>query len=194
MKKKVEVSLPKIDVRIPFEPGGKLGEDYNRIMNESKHDWVLFLDHDLFLLNPHWYLMCQKAISSNPGAGMFSCWTNNLGKTMQRDETAPQTDSLIDHINHAKKIFQKFGYGCTEIDKASGMFLLISKVAWERVLGFPGLGLFKEDWDFSRRLKNYKFKIFRIDGLYVYHLRDRSRGSWIEGEKTSKELRDERRG
>ena len=182
--------LTKIDVRIPFRPGGQLGAEYNHIMNETNCDWVLFLDHDLFLCNPHWYLLCQKAIQQYPSAGMFSCWTNRLGRTMQRDETAPQTDIIHDHRGHARSTFEKYQYGCTEIDKCSGMFLLISKKAWQAVGGFPGVGIFKEDWDFSRRLVQKGLKLYRIDGLYVYHLRERKVGSWIEGVQTTKELRD----
>jgi hypothetical protein len=29
-----------------------------------------------------------------------------------------------------------------------------------------------------------------MDGLYVYHVRDRDEGSWLPGEDTSKEIRD----
>lgn len=180
----------KIDVRVPFEPGGKLGADYNRIMMETPYNWVLFLDHDLFLCNPHWYLLCQRAIEQYPGAGMFSCWTNNLGRTQQRDPNSPQCHDLQAHIAHARSVFEINQYSCTAIDKASGMFLLISKAAWAQVGGFPGVGIFKEDWDFSRKLTRAGLPIYRIDGLYVYHLRDRKRGSWIEGQETTKEIRD----
>lgn len=187
------MSTQKIDCRIPFEPGGQLGADYNRIMNETVYEWVLFVDHDIFLAsNPHWYLLCQKAIENYPGAGLFTCWTNNLGRTMQRDPHSPQGHDLQDHIEHARSMFETYQYSCTQIDKASGMFLLISKNAWTKVGGFPGVGIFKEDWDFSRRLTRAGFPIYRIDGLYVYHLRDRKRGSWIEGQETTKEIRDKR--
>jgi len=184
----------KIDVRIPFRPGGKLGEEYNHIMNETKCEWVLFLDHDLFLCNPHWYLLCQEAIkgyAAQGRAGMFTCWTNRLGRTMQRDGNAPQDDILFNHIEYARSVFEKYQFQCTNIpERISGMFLLINKTAWKTVGGFPGIGIFKEDWDFSRNLLRHKFKIYRIDGLYVYHLRDRKRGSWIKGIQTTKELRD----
>ena len=185
--------LPKIDVRIPFRPGAQLGAEYNYIMHETKCDWVLFLDHDIFLCNPHWYLLCQKAIQQyGKQTGMFSCWTNNLGRTMQRDETAPQGHDLQQHIEHARKVFDQHQFSCTTIDKCSGMLLMINREAWYNVGGFPGVGIFKEDWDFSRRLIFANYKLMRIDGLYVYHLRDRTRGSWIEGVDTTKEIRDAR--
>jgi len=184
--------MQKIDVRIPFESGGKLGVDCNRIMKETVHDWVLFLDHDVFLCNPHWYLLCQKAIDSKPKAGMFSCWTNNLGRTMQRNDEAPKGNNLSDHIDFSRLIFDKHLHGVTQIDKCSGFFMLINKSAWAQAGGFPGVGFFKEDWDFSKRLTQAGYKIYRIDGLYIYHQRDREIGSWIDTEKTSKDYRDER--
>ena len=187
--------MQKIDVRIPFREGGELGKEYNHIMAESKCEWVLFLDHDLFLCNPHWYLLCQKAIEQyGKKAGMFSCWTNHLGNTMQRDGTAPQNDHLGEHIDHATAIFEKYQYASTSCPLFSGMFLLIKKEAWLKVGGFPGVGLFKEDWDFSKKLLKGGYKLFRIDGLYVYHLRERNRVSRIEGVPTTKELRDIRMG
>lgn len=186
--------MMKIDVRIPFEPGGRLGEDYNRVMEETKHDWVLFLDHDVFLCNPHWYHLCQFSIQSQPKAGMFSCWTNNLGDTPQRHPDAPVTHCLIEHKKFARVIWDQYQYSLTGIGKCSGMLMLISKKAWGAVGCFPAQGLFKEDWTFTKRLVKGGFQVFRIDGLYVYHMRDRDDGSWIDGHKTSKELRDERMG
>jgi len=51
-----------IDVRIPWEPGKKLGYAINRTM-ETVRGNVLILDHDVFLsLNPHWYQICENAI------------------------------------------------------------------------------------------------------------------------------------
>ena len=185
--------LPKIDVRIPFRPGAQLGTEYNHIMNETKCDWVMFLDHDVFLCNPHWYLLCQKAIEQHgKKTGMFSCWTNNLGRTMQLHPDAPAGKDLDVHIEFAKAIFNEYQFSCTQIDKCSGMMLMINREAWFHVGGFPGVGIFKEDWDFSRRLVRANYRLMRIDGLYVYHLRDRTRGSWIEGIDTTKEIRDAR--
>jgi len=181
----------KIDVRIPYEPGAKLGEEYNRIMAETAYDWVLFLDHDIYLCNPHWYLLCQKAITQDPNAGLFTCWTNKIGNTMQKDLTCPSSTDIIDHTLHARNIFDKYQYSITRIDKASGMFLLINKDKWKKVGGFPGLGIFQEDWKFTKKMNKMGISLYRIDGLYVFHRRDRKTGSWIKDEKTTKEIRDE---
>lgn len=184
---------PKIDVRIAYEPGGQLGADYNRIFRETQHGWVLLLDHDVLLLNPHWYTIAQECIRANPRAGIFTCWTNKIGNPAQRWESAEACgDSLVAHRHLARSIFSDNGYKSTVIDgsKCSGMLLLIRAEAWRRVGGFPGVGMFREDWIFGRKVQAAGFEVRRMDGLYVYHVRDRSEGTWIPGVDTSKEIRD----
>jgi len=100
--------MVKIDVRIPFEPGGKLGWDYNRVMNESKNDWVLLLDHDIFLaLNPHWYMICQRVIKEcKDDVGAFGCYATAIGNTQQLIKGSPRRgDGIPKHIEFAKKVF-----------------------------------------------------------------------------------------
>jgi len=183
---------PKIDVRIAFEPGGKLGEDYNRIFHETPHKWVLLLDHDVLLLNPHWYAIMQAAILENPRAGIFTCWTNNIGNPDQRWGQPIEGDSFAAHRALARGVFEGFGNQSTVIEgaKCSGMLLLIRKAAWSKAGGFPGVGMFREDWIFGRKVQQAGFEVRRLDGLYVYHVRDRSEGTWIPGVDTSKEIRD----
>jgi GT2 family glycosyltransferase len=183
---------PKIDVRIAYEPGGQLGADYNRIFNETPHEWVLLLDHDVLLLNPHWYTIAQECIRQNPRAGIFTCWTNNIGNPAQRFGAADEGDSVGAHRRVARAVFEGFGTQTTVIDgaKCSGMLLLIRKAAWVKVGGFPGVGMFREDWTFGRKVQGAGFEVRRMDGLYVYHVRDRSEGTWIPGVDTSKEIRD----
>jgi len=183
---------PKIDVRIAYEPGGQLGADYNRIFQETAHEWVLLLDHDVLLLNPHWYTIAQECIRQNPRAGIFTCWTNNIGNPAQRWSAPGETDSVTAHRGFAREVFDINGYQATVIDgaKCSGMLLLIRKAAWTKVGGFPGVGMFREDWTFGRKVQGAGFEVRRMDGLYVYHVRDRSDGTWIPGVETSKEIRD----
>lgn len=184
---------PKIDVRIPYEPNGRLGEDYNRVMQETVHDWVLFIDHDILLnTNPHWYHICQTVIKEHPKTGMFTCRTNVHHKTAQYDPSSPQNNDSIDvHQDHARKIFDEIGYRCSRIGAprmhVSGFFMLISKSAWSSVGGFPGKGMFKEDWEFSKRLEKKGIPVMLIEGLYVYHMRKRM-DSWIIGVNGTKEM------
>ncbi len=178
---------PKIDVRIPFEPQGKLGVDYNRIMNESVHDWVLFVDHDVLLAtNLHWYHICQQAIINYSDAALFTCYTNNIGCKYQRHEKAPKNQDIIQHREFAKYLWDTYKYNCQKIKEKgkllSGFLFLVSKKYWEIVGGFAAKGMYKEDNYYHKKLNNHKLPVYLIQGLYCYHLRDRSGNSWIEDE------------
>lgn len=185
--------MQKIDVRIPYEPGGKLGEDYNRIMNETQHDWVLFLDHDIFLsLNPNWYHICQQVIENENNVGMFTCKTNaHHSNTGQQEQDAPKNADLFGHQEFANKIWNTNQYSCSDIGKISGFFMLVNKQAWEKAGRFPGKAMFKEDWNFSRKVKKAGYQLKIIDGLYVYHMKKRT-GTFIEGLDTTKEIKAKR--
>ena len=183
--------IPQINICIPFDPEANLGREYNRIMRESQREWILFLDHDVLLLNPHWYHICSKAIEREPAAGIFTCLTGNIGSPAQVLTDAPtDCDPISLHRQVAFKLWRQKQYLLSDITghKISGFFLLTSKPAWERAGGFPEGGVFGIDRAYQRRIIGSGQRIFRMDGLYVLHCRDRSSGSWIEGIKTSKEL------
>lgn len=181
--------LVKIDVRVPFEPGGRLGWDCNRVMKQSKHEWVLLLDHDIFLaLNPHWYMICQRVISEcKRDVGAFGCYASAIGNLQQRAEGSPlRDDGIPKHIEFAKKVFAEHSYSTTQIDRVTGMFMLVRKEAWRKVGGFSRLTIHGADRRFSKQLTGGGWKMMRINGLYIYHLRDIRNKSWIEGEKISR--------
>jgi GT2 family glycosyltransferase len=162
-------------------------------MKETPHNWVLFLDHDVFLaLNPHWYHIAQKTIidhQQKQKVGMITCKTNiNHKGTGQFDENAPQNDRIEDHRAYAKIAWETYGYETESIEKASGFFMLVNKNAWFEVGGFIGEGLFREDWVFSRRLTSNGFSVICLRGLYVYHARHRQ-DRWIKEDPTTQDYR-----
>ena len=181
------MSQPKIDVRIGYEPGGRIGADYNRIMRESVHDWVLFLDHDVLMLHPSWYEVCQRAIDQHKDAGIFTCWANNIACKHQKDLGAPSGHDITAHRQRARQLWDKHGFSCT-VNKRwliAGFMMLVSKAAWASTGGFPETGFFGVDNEFDRRMRRVRFKTYRIDGLYCYHIRDRDGDAWIKGVPTA---------
>jgi hypothetical protein len=178
---------PKIDVRIAYEPGARIGQDYNRILRETPHEWVLLLDHDVLILHPSWYEVCQRAIQEHPDAGLFTCFTNNIMCKHQKDSGAPDGHDIAAHRARAKALWDGNGYRCSENAKwlIGGFFMLTSKAAWQRAGGFPEDGFFGVDNEYHRRVLKAGLKCYRMDGLYCYHLRDRAGGNWIEGVDTS---------
>lgn len=187
-------SQPKIDVRIAFEPGAQLGREYNRILAGTSLKWVLFVDQDVLILNPHWYMICQEAIRRHPDAGVFTCFTNSCGCKFSRAPEAPPMEAPISaHRAYARKMWDKNGYSCTVLDVATipdrinGFFMMTSKAAWEKVRGFRGTEMFGEDTAYHRKMIAHGIPCYRIDGIYVYHRHERIDGPWITGEKTSRE-------
>jgi len=175
--------MEKIDVRIPFVTDGNLGKEINRIMNETKHNWVLLIDHDIFLCHPHWYHMCQKAIELYPDTGLFSCWTNRSSGLDRRIDIAVDSNNIEDHYYEAKRLFLRFGYECTLVTDlyCSGAFMLLRKTAWSFTGGFPAKGIDKEICDFAKALVDNKWEIRIIQGMYIYHLKNEFVTSWIKG-------------
>jgi len=182
---------PKIDIRIPWEPGGALGEDYNRIMRETCQEWVLLLDADVMVLHPSFYVVCQAGIRQYPAAGMFTCWASSTGCVHSKAKARPPADaSLLAHRAFARALWDKYGYQCTEIVTGpesphgwtpkwlAGFFMLVRKQAWADVGEFcDGIAV---DHVFHQGLVKHGFKVYRLDGLYALHLRDRSGERWIE--------------
>jgi GT2 family glycosyltransferase len=186
---------PKINVVIPFEPDAHLGREDDRIMEESKYEWVLLLDHDVLILNPHWYYLCQEAIRKHPEAGLFTIFGSSRGCRFQKLKEAPRNDRPIpEHRKFAKKLWARHQFSCTFNDPAipeqwiSGYFMLTSKTAWQKAGGFGGDGLFGRDRAYHKKIVAAGLRCYRIDGIYCYHIGERIEGSWIPGIKTSKEL------
>ena len=185
---------PKIDVRVPYEPQGQLGWDYNRILNESPHDWILFIDHDIILnTNPMWYEICQRVISIYPDTALFSCKTNTRFRSPQIDIDAPKTFDINDHQIYSKLIWDKYQFSCKTISKYmrfAGFFFLVNKQAALSVGGFPGIALLDEDWEFTHRLHQHDLPVRLIEGLYIFHAHKRL-GTWYPEFKTTLEIAQE---
>lgn len=185
----LNLQQPKIDVRVPHEPGGMVGADCNRILKESPHPWVLIFDSDVFLkTHPNWYWISQQAINKYPDVMLFSATCNNIGCKDQLDKEAPEGHDLSKHISYARTIYERHGLLAVEPRSIlSGFWLLINREAAISVGAFPGEGQFKEDNIFHKRMKA-RYPVRVLKGLYFYHERDRKHGSFIEDDVTACEL------
>jgi len=163
-----------IDVKIPYEIGGRLAYAYNRAMDSAKSEWVLLLDHDLFACNNQWYQICLEAIKqAPPKTGWISAVTNKIGNPCQKAENSPVGENLVEHIKFAKQLYKEHGNKLVS-GKAllSGFFILTNKTAWKDIGGFPDKrkGILGVDNDYCRALKRAGYKTFIMPGLYYYHL------------------------
>lgn len=162
-----------IDVRIPWEPGKRLGYAFNRMM-KTVEDWVLVLDWDVLLLNVNWYDMCMKAIEDvGHKAGIITCLTNRIGCPLQKAHVSPMDDDIGNHVKFAQQQYEWCNNIMVDVTgeswKVSGMFVLTHREAYEKVGPVPDdkfLGL--DNW-YGDRLKEAGYRIFIMHGLYVFH-------------------------
>ena len=164
-----------IDVKIPYEPGNKLAEAYNRAMESTTAEWVLLLDHDLFICNPHWYEMCLNAIKQLEGqkVGWITAKCNRVACWRQKHQTSTDNNDIEHHIAIAKSLYKEKGNELIQTDADfSGFFILTNKTAWKICGGFldVGKGLLGIDNDYRRRLSEAGFNLYVMNSLYFYHL------------------------
>jgi GT2 family glycosyltransferase len=146
-------------------------------MEEAQSEWVLIIDHDILLLNPLWYSICQRAIRENPGAGWFTCYTNRIGCKLQRVDGV-QNNDIEAHRILAKHIYDMnrgMVLDCTNRPgNFSGFFILTRKTAWEKCGKFREDSFFAVDEDYCQKLRRTGYKVCIMQDLYVFH------GYWRE--------------
>jgi len=166
-----------IEVKIPYEPGN-LALAYNRAMETAKSDWVLLLDHDVFIAcNKNWYDILLEVVNRvDEKAGLITCVCYKVaGKNPpQKAEIYLNSYDIRNHIKIANYLFRKYGIQLVELDthKIAGMFMLVNKKAWQKVK-FRNVrnDIYFIDWDFCKRLREAGYKIYLLPGLYVFHAR-----------------------
>lgn len=153
----------------------QLGQAYNRAM-ETVSDWVLFLDHDVLILNPHYYEMLMHAVKTvGHKAGWVSGVTNRIANGWQNRRPAEDPDDLAHHMDHAKKLYQR--HGNELIDSTGkqqaycGFFILTHKQAWKDAGGF--LDGFWVDRQYCEALWTAGYQTYIMPGLYCFHYRTR---------------------
>ncbi len=163
-----------IQVQIVYDTEGKLASAYNRGMERATTEWVLFIDHDLFLCNKHWYQMCVEAIAQvGHLTGWISAVTNRIGNPAQRAEGAPMSHDIVEHCAFARQLYEKNGNKVERCRGAmSGFWILTNRTAWRKCGGFDEnrKRLLGVDNKYSQALSRAGFRHFRIPGLYVYHI------------------------
>jgi len=172
---------PFIEVVIPYEPCKNAGLAFNRAM-EHASDWVLIMDHDLFLCNPNWYeAFLEAAVRLGHQAGWISAVTNRIPNGIQRSQGSPEgSDNLIDHIRWAEQAWKQHGSSTVRHDGPGycGFTILTHKEAWSKVGGFTTTNGFHVDGDYSKKIYEAGYGMYVMPGNYVYHLMDRKNEVW----------------
>jgi GT2 family glycosyltransferase len=166
-----------IDTFIPYGPEQQLAEAYNRCMHMAQSDWVLLLDHDVYLAtNPVWYKICSACIEKvDSSVAMLTCVTYGRNGF---DLPVTQSDDIERNMLYAGRIYNEYGHQLENVEnyRRAGFFMLVRKTAW---IQFPfrdqGRGVNKIDHDFCKRILDSGLTIKVMKGLYVYHRKHRKR-------------------
>lgn len=161
-----------IDVRIPWEPGRRLGYACNRMM-KTVEDWALILDWDVMLLNVNWYDICLSAINKvGHDAGLISCVTNRIGCPLQK-QPCHDTDDLAYHYTLADEVAKTHAGILEDVtdkpNKLSGLFFLTHREAWDKVGGVPDEKFIGMDNFYHDRIKEAGYHVYIMRDLYVFH-------------------------
>ena len=165
-----------IDVRIPFDEEGQLAKAYNRALADGVSEWVLFLDHDVFLCNPLWYSICLEVIESlseDQKAACIGCASGGDRHKQTMEQFGPPNDTIGDHIKEADRRYHEYRNTVHQIRiHTPGFFMLLNRRIAELV-GFQqkNSSINNIDKDFGTRLMKAGYHIYHIPGLYVYHRR-----------------------
>ena len=167
----------RIPLIMPYASNANIGFAYNDTMTRQIDDWVVFIDHDVWLANPLWHNICVAAIKKHGHeVGWFTCYTNRIGCRFQK---APRIDTKSDdlkyHRQYALSLYQQNKGRVKDFTNAkggrfSGMFILTHKQAWADAGGFnEHIGFFGVDIKYFTALKNAGYKVMLMQDLYVYH-------------------------
>lgn len=160
-----------LTVITPYHPNKELGHAYNLAM-EQNDGWVLFHDDDVFLrTQPKWYDICMAAIEQvGHDAGFITCVTNRIACPQQRCADAPKSHDINQHVEYARNRYRKYGNAVVEIPrvKPSGMLFITNKLVWDKSGRFPR-GFLGVDNRYANQVKAAGYKVYLMEGLYVYH-------------------------
>lgn len=155
----------------PWSDDGNLGAAYNRYMEllPDDEDWACLLDGDTMFLISDWGTVIANAIEKNPGAGMFTCYTNRVNNPQQLyNGYFNENGDLHVHRRIATICRETMGTRTKKLSRViSGMMMIIQKRTWRE---FPfSEGLLGVDNDISRRLLQAGRDVLLIEGLYIAH-------------------------
>jgi len=163
----------KIHIKTPFAEDKNLGRAYNEAFDDvEERDWVCLIDHDVLFLTPDAISIMYEYVRSYPETGLFTCYTNRIHPLA--------VDQLLDgRVNentcikyHQERAYnqKRFGVTVAEINHViSGFLMLVSKKTW-REIKFPEHGkCLGVDNEFSQKVLKAGKKIYRMNGLYVWH-------------------------
>ena len=162
-----------IHVCIPYRTDRNLGKAYNDAFKMiGANDWLCITDYDVLFLLPDTIKHLYEYVERYPKADVFTCFANRShvnSKQQLLGETVSNITDMNYHIQQAKTQ-TKFLYEATEIHgNISGYLMMLSKKLWKEIPFVEDMKCLGVDTMFSQRLREKGKKIFRMDGIMVWH-------------------------
>lgn len=166
-----------IHFTIPWDDQKNLGESVNRAMKMcGPDDWLCVTDGDTIFLDPFFGSKLKQVVESNPGFGMFTCMTNRVGCKWQISEFSKwDDDNIVNHRKTAEKHWETYKTQIQDVSNVprnqvlSGVMIMISRKAWEKVNGFKKTGALGIDSDIHWRCMDNGVKVGLMKGIFTYH-------------------------
>lgn len=155
-------------LKTPFRRDKNLGRAYNEAFEDlKKDDWLVIRDIDTLFLSHDAPNIIEDYITKYPETGIFTCFTNRIGcKDQLYKGVINQDPNILVHLDIANRIKNdrtKFQIK----SPISGMLMVVQKKTWiDNKFSDGCLGV---DNDFSKRILASGLKIFRMNGLYIWH-------------------------
>ena len=170
-----ELHKPHIYYSIPFNSDKCIGKYYNEFMDiiPNDNDYACFVDADTIFTTPDYGTLIEEVIKLNPTIDMFTCYTNRVNCKWQiHPDVDVYSNDMSYHMLFGKQIKEHNQTKCTDCTNGqlfSGMFFIIKKSAWNKIGKAKQYGMLGIDNDIHKKIKQHKMKLYRMDGLYVYH-------------------------
>ena len=157
----------------PYSLNKNLGAAYNEYMRllPCDDDYACFIDADAMFLNPLFGTQINTIITNNPNVGMFTAVTNRVGNPRQCYKNKISKDAnIIHHKDISSLLCKKSPYRLSKIDyPISGHLMIIQKKVWNHFHFNEDLKILGVDNDISNRLLNAGYKIYLMQGVYLFH-------------------------
>lgn len=149
---------------------------YRNAMNLLKsEDWAVLMDGDTMFLGVRWGEQIEYAITHYSDAGLITGVSNRSGYHWAQGYQGKFHE--ISDVKHWRKValeLEKKYFGqCTLINqKVTGLLMIIKKQIWDAHIEQTGVDLEGNlglDDHICERLLMHGQKIYRLEGLFVFH-------------------------
>ena len=160
---------------IPYDINKDIGKYYNAFMEKlSEDDYACFIDGDAMFTTNTFGTQLYDIVNKYKDVGYFTCYTNRVACKWQILDIVNKKNNDTEYHRNIGLKLQKEKYDqCTDVTNnkylMSGVLILIRKSEWQSVGGFDENGMIGVDNNFHDKMKKHNYKLYRMDGVYVYH-------------------------